>query len=107
FEEQVAVAHPMPFPEMLSQVLRKGGMLSGIQSGFGFFSRAQPTRERRFAELRAVGHVRAAQNRSSRRNEISGAGPHLIGGRGAKITQIVIHRLAEERGKKVLSLGHT
>ena len=30
FEEQVAVTHPMPFPEVLVQLLRNGGMLPGI-----------------------------------------------------------------------------
>jgi hypothetical protein len=33
FEEQVAIAHPVPFPEVFGQVLRNRGMLSGIQSG--------------------------------------------------------------------------
>src|SRR5216684_5471706 len=71
FEEQVAVAHPMPFPQMLGQVLRNGGMLSGVESGLSLFSRAKPAREQRFAQPRHVGHVRAAQNGSSRRDEIS------------------------------------
>ena len=105
FEEQVAVAHPVPFPEVLAQVLRNGGMLSGIQSGLGLFSRAKPGREQRFAQPRDVGHVRAAQNGSSRRDEISGTWPHLVVGRGPKITQIVIHRLVDEREQNVVSLG--
>ena len=75
FEEQVAVTHPMPFPEMPVQVLRNGGMSPRIQSGLGFFFRSKPGREQRFAQLRHVGHVRATQNGSSRHDEISGTGP--------------------------------
>src|SRR5437870_333435 len=104
-EEQVAVAHPVPFPEVLVEVLRYGGMLSGIQSGLGLFSRAKPSREQRLAQLPNIGHVRTAQNRCSRRDEISGSGPHPIGGRRGGITQIVIHRLVEERKQNVVSLG--
>ena len=40
FEEQVAVAHPVPFTEVLTQVLRNGGMMSGIQGGLGILSGA-------------------------------------------------------------------
>src|ERR1044071_2447150 len=68
-EEQVTVAHPMPFPEMLGEVLRNVGMLSRIQSGLGLSSRAKPGCQQRFAQLADVGHVRAAQNGSSRRDE--------------------------------------
>src|SRR5262245_53756895 len=95
----------MPFPKMLGQVLRNVGMLSGVQSGLRLFSRAKPSREQRFTKLRDVGHVCATQNGSSRRDEISRAGPHLIGGRGAEITQIVIHGLLDEREQNVVSLG--
>ena len=80
-------------------------MLSGIQRGLGLFSRAKPGREQSFAQLRNIGHVCAAQYGSSRRDEISRTRPHPIGGRRADITQIVIHRLVDEREENVVSLG--
>ena len=104
FEEQIAVAHPVPFAEVLAHLLRNGGILSAIQSGLGLFSRVQPASEQRFAQFPDVGHVCAAQNGSGRRDEISGTGPDPIDGRRAEISQIVIHRLIDERKQNVVSL---
>ena len=95
----------MPFPEMPVQVLRNGGMSSRIQSGLGFFFRSKPGREQRFAQLRHVGHVRATQNGSSRRDEISGTGPQPTGRRRAESTQIVVHRFVNEREQNVIALS--
>src|SRR5882724_8166900 len=105
FKEQIAVAHPMPFSKVLDQVLRNGAVLSGIQSGLGFFSRAKPGREQRLAQLRDIGHVGAAQDGSGRRNEISGAGPGLVRKCGAEITQVMTDCFFDEREQYVVSLS--
>src|SRR5438874_1466379 len=104
-EKQVAVAHPVPFPKMLLKRSYNRGMFSGSQPGLGFFTRPKPGCEQRFTQLRDVGHVGAAQNGSSRSDEISSTGPSLTGRRGAEITQIVIHSLVDEREQNVVSLG--
>src|ERR1051326_1294993 len=78
---------------------------SRIQSRLGFFSRAKSGSEQRVAQLRHVGHVRATENRSSRRDEICGAGPQPIGGRRAEIIQVVVHGFVNERKQNVVALS--
>ena len=104
-EKEVAVAHPVPCPEVFSHGLRDGRMLSGIQGGLGLFSCAKTGRKQQVAKGRDVGHVGAAQYGSRRRDEISRAGPGPIGGRCAENAQVVTHRLVDERKQDVVSLS--